>query len=402
MGGRGFLNQQMPYLVSIGLAVAGAFGALGYLLMGGREQILAIAVVGALLGIAQIFLLLMNYSFEVMQKKRLRFLAKEQARAQELTNETIGEIQMRMTEIEARELSQSGEVLGRIEEIKTSFASFHDVITATVANAVTPQVQPEIYVAPPEVIAAPVVQQATSLLADQISYALEPVVDMPTKRTAHYRLHASLALGDEAVTGDAFLHASSAAGKRAMIDQLAIEEALGLLERLRQRDPHLCILVPMGAETLQSQVALANILGAITASPFANGLIIEVPHVVLAGLGESGIEGLAVLARQGLVFALSNASIVGLDLDAMKILNVKLVGLNAASVSGASPSETLLGFAQMARLARVNIYVTDVTNPASVAQLSSFSRLACGPCFAEPRRVKRANDLAHAATAMAA
>ena len=158
----------------------------------------------------------------------------------------------------------------------------------------------------------------------------------------------------------------------------------------------------MGSETLQSQAALAQIMGAIQASPFANGLIIEVPHVVLAGLGESGLEGLARLARQGLVFALSNASIVGLDLDAMKILNVKLVGLNAASISGGAPSETLLGFAQLARLARVNIYVTDVTNPASVAPLSAFSRLACGPCFAAPRRVKRASDLAQAATAMAA
>jgi len=86
----------------------------------------------------------------------------------------------------------------------------------------------------------------------------------------------------------------------------------------------------------------------------------------------------------------------------MRLLNVKLVGITAGYLGGRTASDSLLGFAQMARLARVNIYVTEVTDAATVPHMAAFSRLACGLCFAAPRLVKRVSALTNVDTALAA
>lgn len=77
------------------------------------------------------------------------------------------------------------------------------------------------------------------------------------------------------------------------------------------------------------------------------------------------------------------------------MLNVRHVGVAAGSIDAdEGPSTGLVGFAQVARLSRISVIVTGLTNAALVAKLASVTRLACGPCFALPRRVKR-----HAASA---
>lgn len=397
------LKQQWFYLTGFGLAVAGAFAALAYLFIGGREQILALVAGIGLLGLAQIILLGMIFNLHDRLAHRLRRFANEQAAAHNKTNESFEVIFNQLAQFEGDEHSRAQLVADGLADVKSTFNAFRDKLALDVANREATAVAAE--VAPlPEAIAAvavPVAETATekaSVISNHISYALEPVVDLPTKRTAHYRLHASMDIAGEALSGDLFYQAAAAAGIRPLIDKFSVEEALGLLQRLRGRDPHLAILVPMGGETLQDVATLSEILGACAASPVAGGLIVELPHVVLAGLGEQGLEGLALMARQGVVFALSQASVAGLDLEAMKLLNVKLVGLNVGHLAGEAPSESLLGFAQMARLARVNIYVTDVASASVVPHLAQFTRLACGPCFAAPRRVRRVAEVAQAQT----
>jgi hypothetical protein len=121
----------------------------------------------------------------------------------------------------------------------------------------------------------------------------------------------------------------------------------------------------------------------------AFGVVFEMSHSMLAGLSEAGLEGLARLARAGSLFSLTHVSVAGLDLHAMNTLNVRYIGLAAAAIEPAGPSTSLIGFAQMARLSRVNVIVTGLNNSALVGKLGSVARLACGPCFAVPRRVRR-------------
>jgi EAL domain-containing protein (putative c-di-GMP-specific phosphodiesterase class I) len=111
---------------------------------------------------------------------------------------------------------------------------------------------------------------------------------------------------------------------------------------------------------------------------------------VLAGLPDQALEGLATLARNGILLALSNVSVSGLDLNALATLNVRYVCLDMGALGElGKPSPASIAFAQAARIARVNVIVTGVSMPQAIAGLPQISRLASGPCFASPRRVKR-------------
>ena len=409
MDGRS-LRQHLPYLLGFSLAVAGAFGAIAYLFGGGQQQMVALAVGIGFLAFGQLFVLGMSFNGYDRANFRLRKLAQDLAKVEVGTRTTFVNVFEQLAQLEAQTQQHSEKLIAGVENIKTTFDVFKNQMHAGAANLV--RTEPRVVssatqteVVPPE--AGVFSEQASkpdlaSSIADQINYYLEPLVDIPTRRTAHYRLHSSMTIEGQKVSGDTLFRVAAAVKVRPALDRLAVEEALGLLARLRSRDEHLCILVPLGAETLQDDVSILDLLATIEASPMANGLIIELQHVILAGLGEQGLEGLALMARQGVVFALSQASVSGLDLEAMRLLNVKLVGITAGYLGGRTASDSLLGFAQMARLARVNIYVTEVTDAATVPHMAAFSRLACGLCFAAPRLVKRVSALTNVDTAMAA
>ena len=400
------MKQQWTYLTGFGLAIVGAICALSYILIGGREQAVALVWGVGLLGIAQLVLLSLYFEFQSNVRSRLRKLAFELDTNTEETRESFEAVFNQLTQLEHDQQSRDGDLSSGIAEIKTTFNGFRDQLAKEVANqheapiGVEQKIDTDKGALPAPVDLVPV--STPPHLSDQVSFALEPVVDLPTKRTAHYRLHAAIDVDGEILSGEEFYHTATAAGIRPLIDKISVNEALSLLVRLRQRDPQLCILVPLGADTLQDESTTNAILAAFENSSSASGLIIEVAHVVLAGLGEKGLEALALMARAGIVFALSQASVGGLDIEAMKLLNVKLVGLSAANLAGDAPSQTLLGFAHLARLARVGIYVTDVSNADTVPHLEKFARLACGPCFASPRRVRRADDMASIPAELAA
>jgi EAL domain-containing protein (putative c-di-GMP-specific phosphodiesterase class I) len=231
-----------------------------------------------------------------------------------------------------------------------------------------------------------------SPFADQLLVALEPIVDLNSGRTAHYRIHLGMKSESGVELGhEALLQQADRMGLRTQLDIFVAREAALLLRRLRQRDGNLIMFMPIGAATLATPDALKQIIDDRKAqTDIAAGLAFELPHAVLAGLTDQALEGLATMARQGILLALSNASVSGLDLNALSTLNVRYVGLDMGALGEhGKPSAAVIGFAQAARATRVNLIVTGVTNPEVIASLPQVSRLAAGPCFAAPRRVKR-------------
>jgi EAL domain-containing protein (putative c-di-GMP-specific phosphodiesterase class I) len=230
-------------------------------------------------------------------------------------------------------------------------------------------------------------------LGESLSLALEPIIDLYTSSTAHYRM--VLGMTNEHgqdVPHDVFVHYADSMGLRAQLDRHVVEQALGLLVQLRQRDEGLCIFVPVGSATLADHDAVASIVELLQSNPdTAQGIVLDVPHAILASLSESSLEGLATLARSGVVLSLSQASIAGVDLGALNRLNVRYVGLAASSIGvGAVVSAGLPGFVQSARALRIQAVISHVTNPRHVPGLARISRYACGPAFAHPRKLKRA------------
>jgi EAL domain-containing protein (putative c-di-GMP-specific phosphodiesterase class I) len=243
-----------------------------------------------------------------------------------------------------------------------------------------------------------------SELGEVLNVSLEPIVDLYTSNTAHYRMVLGMTnpRGQD-VPHDMFVHYADTLGLRMQLDHHVVEQALALLGQLRQRDASLCIFVPIGAVTLANTDSVADIIASIRKYPsVSQGLVFDIPHAVLASLSDASLEGLAVLARAGITLSLSQASISGLDLSSLNRLNVRFVGLAAASVGlGYNLSKGLPGFVQSARALRIQTIISNVGDPRHVQGLSKVSRFACGPAFAVPRKLKRA-DMAQQANSYAA
>jgi EAL domain-containing protein (putative c-di-GMP-specific phosphodiesterase class I) len=235
------------------------------------------------------------------------------------------------------------------------------------------------------------VAQAASAPTDQLMISLEPIVDLFTSKTVHYRLHLAMAQPDGSeIEQDVLLHHADRAGLRCEFDLHAAREALQLLRRLRQRDSDLSIFMGIGPSTLQSHSAVERMLAlAASHADVSGGLVLEMPHAMLAGLSDAGLEGLARLARSGVVLSLSNVAVNGIDLAPLATLNVRYLALSSLAAGGAEgPGGALISFAQAARVARINTIVTGVIDRRVIPKLTKLTRLACGPVFAEPRRVK--------------
>jgi EAL domain-containing protein (putative c-di-GMP-specific phosphodiesterase class I) len=258
---------------------------------------------------------------------------------------------------------------------------------------------PESVVEQPTVIIAnaPPVQPATPTddavpFGDALNLAMEPIIDLYTSQTAHYRMVLGMINdGGQEVPHDVFVHYADRTNTRPALDVFVAGEALGILGQLRKRDPKLSVFIPIGASTLASPDSIYKIIELLKQSPeLASGLIVDVAHAVLASLPEASIEGLALLARSGVVLSLSNAAISGVDLAALGKLNVRFIGLNAGNLGlGGRLLPELAGFVQSARALRIQVVVSQVADPRQVENLGRIARYACGAAFAAPRRLRR-------------
>ncbi len=233
---------------------------------------------------------------------------------------------------------------------------------------------------------------AQSGLAEALNLSLEPIVDLYTSNTAHYRM--MLGMTNEQgkdVEHEVFVHHADRMGLRDSLDVHVVGQTLELLEQLRQRDPNLSIFVPVGATTLANPEAVQHIVALLRAAPGqAQGVVLDLAHATLASLHETSLEGLATLARAGVNLSLSQASISGVDLAALSRLNVRFVSIAASSIGvGAQISAGLPGFVQSARALRIQVIVSQVGDPRHVPGLARTARFASGPAFALPRKLKR-------------
>ncbi len=423
-----------PMLLLVAICACLAVGSGVYLLSGGTDARLAMSVLAIAIGVGLAVLAVTLFS----QRNRLDGQVRQVRNEFRLADRGFRDSQNR-TEYLATQLLEhrqrsdqvSGAIMAGLNDLKSSHASLAEQMRAPAPPAAPfvakppsgfgaftspPPPQSLFNAPPPRVAGAPPFSGAAfaphpsaeavratapvAPLIDRLSTSLEPIVDMFTGKTSHYRLHLGMTKqGGEDVASDVVLHHADRTGLRAGFDLHAARDALGLLRRLRQRDEVLNIFLPIGAATLQAEDAVESLVDLRDEFPdVADGLILEIPHAMLAGLPETGLEGLAQLARHGHGLALANVSVNGIDLPALAKLNVRFVSINSATATGAEgPSPAVLHFAQSARALRVHVIVTNVADRLSVPFISKVSRYASGPAFADPRRVK--NDASQGATA---
>jgi EAL domain-containing protein (putative c-di-GMP-specific phosphodiesterase class I) len=392
-------KQDWPFVSAVVIGLATAIGSGFYMIGGGTAPLPAIVVAVLALGFSQAAIL-------VFVSRRSSDLINDRQNAQSdiavtLTNAREAKNQfdnLRKAFDESKlEAKRDRELVSRgFSELKNSYTSLQAEIQRT--TYYTRPIVEESFAAPPaqdnrSMPVAPTQElESESPFGDQLAVSLEPIIDLTTGRTAHYRMHLGLADGQgEELASDTFLHHAEKIGARPALDIFVAREADALLRKLRQRDPLLNIFMPIGASTLASRESIAQInVDRKAAADISQGLIFELPHAMLAGLTEQALEGLAELARNGARFGLSNVSIAGLDLNAMNTLNVRFVSLDSTAIDAVhGPSLAMASFTQTARASRVQMIVSGVADQRIIGKLPQITRLVSGPCFAPPRRVKK-------------
>lgn len=226
---------------------------------------------------------------------------------------------------------------------------------------------------------------------DHLTFLLEPVVDLSTNETEHYRARYNMATTTGAeITFDRLVANADKSGLRPSLDMHVVNQALPLLRKLRGKHPNMKLFVPIGIATLMSETNLRKILDLVDdVGEAASGVVFELEHDNLGRLNENGVTGLAMLARRGIAMALVNVTVAGLDMSSLRHLGVKFIGIDADSVeSGYGVSPTWQEFVQVARGLQFQVMLLDVTTSQQAASASQVARFAAGTFFAPPRRVK--------------
>ncbi|HMT14716.1 MAG TPA: EAL domain-containing protein, partial [Aestuariivirga sp.] len=305
-----------------------------------------------------------------------------------------------------------------IGEIKERYEDLVHFLSQDVVNSAAPPpapvmamappmtMAPQLQMPPPAPLAAPAVPPPAAVLPpltaeprlttppprrESLHLALEPVVDVHTGETAHYR--AQLVMVDE--LGEEVGHARIMANAdgtalRPGLDVFAAREALTLLPRLMERNPALRIFVPLGVSTLMDGAALNRIIAAVTdAGAAGRNLILELAHTDLTKLSEAGIAGVAMLARRKIALAVTGAVVDGIDLSSLRDLGVTYLGLTPDTIDHQDNlDQDLLSFCRLVRALQIQLMVNGITRMDTAKALAGVARFASGPLYAPPRRVK--------------
>ena len=368
-----------------------------FVLVAKTQQAQAVVAAIFLLSVGQLFVIGLGWARGLTLQDAIRSLARERRAAEEKYNKSF--VATKLFENEIADLKRrmglsEKEIQDEMVVMRTRFQELTQRYEAEVANARTQN----------SVEVPLVLQSAPS--REHFNFLLEPVIDLSTNRTAHYRVRFSITAANGIEIDHAKLTLNADRGElRPTLDVHVINQAIPLLRRLRAKHPAMRMFIPMGAATLVSESTIALITQMLSdADNVAKGVVFELTLDALAGLTEAGISGLAAIARMGATLALTEASVAGLDLASLRHLGVKFIGIEARSVeSGIGVGQTWLDFVQVARGLQFQILLTGVENSAQAASASQIARLVAGNFFAPPRRVKinaglsAANDLSAAA-----
>ena len=318
--------------------------------------------------------------------------------------ESVQILEERIADLENRPANPPGLLEGVVTEVRSLQHSIAGLLnTAPVkpgpvpvrSEDPVPAALPE--TAAIEVVPAPQPSQAAEPAAEKsdanerLELMLEPVIELSTGTTSHYR--AILCLTDD--HGRRFEHAQVLAkadegGIRDIIDSHALKLLTPVLRRLRLKNPGTRVFLAIGGSTLGSASGLEKLVATLELErDVASGIVFEITQDALAGLDKSGIAGLAQLGRLGATMALSNVAVAGVDLTAPRQLGVKFLCIAAAAFdSGFGVSNAWRDFAQYARAMQFQIVATGIHTAQQATATTSIVRYGCGPFFAPPRRVK--------------
>jgi EAL domain-containing protein (putative c-di-GMP-specific phosphodiesterase class I) len=368
-----------------------------FVLVAKAQQAQAVVAAIFLLAFGQLFVIGLGWARGLTLQDAIRGLARERRAAEEKYNKSY--VTAKLFEEEIADLKRRMGLSEKEiqEEMAAMRAKFQELAQRYEADSANARMQSSVEFQMPFQSTPP---------REHFNFLLEPIIDLTTNRTAHYRVRFSITAANGIEIDYSKLTLNADRGElRPTLDLHVINQAIPLLRRLRAKHPAMRMFIPMGAATLVSENTIALVTQMLSeADNVAQGVVFELTLDALAGLNEAGISGLAAIARMGATLALTEASIAGLDLASLRHLGVRFIGIEARSIEpGFGVTQTWLDFVQVARSLQFQILLTNVEDSAQAASASQIARLVAGHFFAPPRRVKinaglsAANDLSVAA-----
>lgn len=227
---------------------------------------------------------------------------------------------------------------------------------------------------------------------EHLDLLLEPVIELSSGSTSHYRAVINLANGrGDVVPHSELMEKAELGGMRAALDAHIVKMVAPVLRRLRLKNPGLRVFVPLGRSTLGSRGEADGIISLLLQdADVANGMVFELGQEDIGQLDPAGIENLASLGRLGATLALRDVYLGGLDLSALRQLGVRFLNFPPHAVdAGNGPSEVWREFVQYARAMQIQLIVGDIETPQQASAASKCARFGHGPFFAPPRKVRR-------------
>ena len=296
----------------------------------------------------------------------------------------------RLAEVE-REVSQPSPSLDRlVTDLGALRQEVKDAMTRKPEAAEPPPAPRQEYAARPE--HARDAYAGEPVEPEHLDLMLEPVIELATGGTSHYRAQINLANGrGEVVPHAELMDKADMGGMRPALDAHMVKLVAPVLRRLRLKNPGLRIFVPVGRSTLGAAAEADAIISLLLKDgDVANGVVFELGQEDIGQLDATGIENLAQLGRLGATLALRDVYLGGLDLAALRQLGVRFLNFPPHAVdAGNGPSEVWREFVQYARAMQIQLIVGDIETPQQAASASKFARFGHGSFFAPPRKVRR-------------
>lgn len=227
---------------------------------------------------------------------------------------------------------------------------------------------------------------------EHLELMLEPVIELSSGSTSHYRALINLANSrGEVVPHAELMEKAEGGGMRAALDAHVVRLVTPVLRRLRLKNPGLRVFVPLGRSTLGSRGEADGIISLLLRdSDVANGMVFELGQEDIGQLDAAGIDNLARLGRLGATLALREVYLGRLDLAALRQLGVRFLNFPPHAVdAGNGPSEVWREFVQYARAMQIQLIVGGIDTPQQASAASKCARFGHGPFFAPPRKVRR-------------
>ena len=375
-------RQDWPAIIGTAMFALLAVGSAIFMLAAGEVEAPVIAGAVLLLAAGQTVALFIQWMRNTGLDERLS----DQGRKLRALSGEIASVADRMVWVQR----QIDEPIGRpTDDIIQEVRALRDIVQALaqdVANNLARPSETRSAITPEPTAQAPAVAAH-----ERLDFLLEPVVELSTGATAHYRarVHMVSQQGGE-VPHEEMMREANAGGMRAALDIHVARLALPVLRRLRNKHPAMCLLLPLGAATLRTEQDVARLIQAMDdGTDAARGIVFDIAHDDLAGLDAAGIEGLARLGRLGTKMALSRVSIAGLDLASLRQLGVRFLDIDAAGLNARlETAPAWAEFSQFARAMQFQMIGGGIESADQAETASHIARFGYGPYFAPPRRVR--------------